>query len=90
MAELADIEEVELQYMDQWFSNLVDTLNYDLQQIMSAAGSLTPDNLTTVDTSPIAYLTASMNKLVGTVNANFDMINKQLQEMDSRINRPGG
>lgn len=89
MAELTNVQEVELQFMDQWFSNLVDTVNYDLQTIMAAAGSLTP-TLTTVDTSPIAYLTQSLNKLVETLNSNFDMIEERLRDMDSRINRPGG
>jgi len=89
VAELTNVQEVELQFMDQWFSNLVDTVNYDLQTIMAAAGSLTP-TLTTVDTSPIAYLTQSLNKLVETLNSNFDMIEERLRDMDSRINRPGG
>ncbi len=86
---LPDIEDVELQFMDQWFSNLVDAVNYDFQLVEGAVVALT-DKLTTIDTAPIAYLNDSLKNLVKNINSAFGMIDKRLEEMDSRIKQLGG
>ncbi len=87
--ELTKIKDVDIQAMDRWFANLVDAVNYDVQQIMAAVIAL--DNvLSTVDTSPIDTLIASFKELVTNINANFGIINDKLGEMDSRLKTLGG
>ena len=87
---LPEIKDVELQFMDQWFANLVDAINFDLQLLQKATVLPLTDNLTTVDTSPIAYLNDSLKNLVRNINSAFGMINDRLGEMDSRIKQLGG
>lgn len=86
---LPRIEKVELQFMDQWFANVVDTFNHDMQLIEGQVVALA-NQLTTFDTAPIAYLNDSLNKLVKNVNDGFGMIDKRLGEMDSRLKRLEG
>jgi hypothetical protein len=87
--ELPELKQVEIQTLDQWFSTLVDTVNYDLQQIESAVVALA-DMLTTVDTAPIQYLKDSLNELVKNLNANFSKISDEISSMDERISALGG
>lgn len=90
---LPKIENVELHTMDQWFANLVDTINYDLQLLQKATALPLTEHLTNVDTSPIEYLNSSLQNMVKNINSAFDMINEKLGDMDSRIKQlkqPGG
>ena len=87
--ELPDIKQVELQSLDQWFSTLVDTVNYDLQTIEGAVVAL-EDKLTTVDTAPIQYLKDSLNELVKDLNSSFSAINDAISSLDERISALGG
>lgn len=82
--ELRDTKKVELQYLDQWFSNLVDTINYDLGQIEGAVPALSMQ-LTTVDTAPIRYLVESLNKLVDDLNDNMERISDSILSLEARI-----
>lgn len=87
MAELPNlpsIDRVEMQYLDLWFANIVDTINYDLGQIEVAVPALA-QQLTTVDTAPIQYLRDSLDKLVDGVNKGFVEINEKFRSLDSRI-----
>lgn len=81
---LPNIENVEMQYLDLWFANIVDTINYDLTQIETAVPALA-QLLTNVDTAPIQYLKDSLDNLVKNVNKGFDQINDQFRSLDSRI-----
>lgn len=89
--ELPNIKQVELQTLDQWFSTLVDTVNYDLQTIQAALVTLGQQvSLTTVDTVPIQYLKDSLNELVSNLNDNFSTINDAISSLDERITALGG
>ena len=86
---LPEIEKIELQYMDQWFSNVVDTVNYDLNQIEGAVGALSM-KLTNIDAAPIQYLRDSLNGLVTNINKAFNKIDDQFSSLESRIKKIGG
>jgi hypothetical protein len=89
--ELPNIKQVELQTLDQWFSTLVDTVNYDLQTIQAALVTLGQQvSLTTVDTAPIQYLKDSLNELVSNLNDSFSTINDAISSLDERITALGG
>lgn len=81
---LPKIDSVEMQYLDLWFANIVDTINYDLTKIESAVPALA-QQLTNVDTAPIQYLKDSLDQLVKNVNKGFDQINDKFRSLDSRI-----
>jgi hypothetical protein len=87
--ELPEIKQVETQTLDQWFSNVVDTVNYDLEQIESAVVAL-ENALTTIDTAPIQYLKDSLNELVKNLNSNFSAITDKISSMDERLSALGG
>ncbi len=82
--ELPKVEEIELQYINQWFSNLVDALNYDLAQIEVAVVALS-QQLTTIDAAPTQYLADSLNKLVENINNGFEKIVAELRSLDNRL-----
>jgi hypothetical protein len=89
--ELPKIDEVQLSYIDQWFSNLVDKLNYDISQIESSFTALhVSAQLTNIDTVPIQYLKDSLNKLVKDINKGFDSIKNGFDSLDDRIKKLGG
>ena len=87
--ELPEIEEVEIQYLDQWFANLVDTVNYDLLKIEGAVIAL-EKILVNLDTAPIQYLKDSLNEMVKKINTGFDQISEQMNALDSRLKALGG
>ncbi len=82
--ELPDIQRIEMQDLDRWFTTMVDVLNYNFGQIEAAVVAL-DNELTTIDTSPIQYLKNSLNKLVDNLNASFEKITTTMMEMDKRI-----
>ena len=86
---LPKIEQIELQYLDQWFANLVDAINYDLTKIEGAVVALSMQ-LTNIDTAPIQYLKDSLNNLVKDINNGFETIDNQFRALDSRIKAIGG
>jgi len=89
--ELPDLKEVEIQTLDQWFSTLVDTINYDLQTVQTALVTLGQNvSLTTVDTAPIQYLKDSLNELVRNINSSFSEIGTAISSLDERITALGG
>lgn len=80
---LPDLDEMDLQYLDSWFGNIVDTLNYDIQKIEDEVPAL--DNiLTNVDTAPIQYLKESLDKMVMTVNDAFTQIEERLSALEAK------
>lgn len=83
---LPKVEQVELQYMDTWFSNLVDNLNYDIGQIQASLADIDPPEnfLNTIDTSPIQYLRSSLQRMVNTLNEAFREIEERLGELESK------
>lgn len=81
---LPKIDRVELQYLDQWFANIVDTINYDLGKIEGAVPALNKV-LTNVDTAPIQYLRDSLDKLVDNINKGFEQIDDRLGKIESDI-----
>jgi uncharacterized phage infection (PIP) family protein YhgE len=89
VGELPKLKEVQLQYMDQWFSNLVDTMNTNLANIETAVVALSMQ-LTNLDTAPFQYLRDSLNELVNNVNDGFDKIQAEFKTLDSRIKAIGG
>jgi hypothetical protein len=80
---LPKIEPLELQYLDLWFANIVDTLNYDLAQIEDAVPALSM-LLTNVDTAPVQYLKDSFAKLVENINQGFIQIDDRLRKIESQ------
>lgn len=82
--ELPKIENIELQAMDNWFSIVVDAINFDISQIETAVVAL-DKKLTTIDASPIAYLRDSLNSLVANVNLGFSQIQEKLNEIDRKL-----
>lgn len=85
---LTKIDRVELQYLDQWFSNIVDAINYDLGKIEIAVPALNMV-LTNVDTAPIQYLRDSLDKLVDNINNGFEMIDDRLRKIESQLQQGG-
>ena len=81
---LPKIESIDLQYLDLWFANIVDAVNYDLTQIETAVPALSM-LLTSLDTAPIEYLKESLSKLVENINQGFMQIDDRLRDMESRI-----
>jgi flagellar capping protein FliD len=71
------LPKVELHDLNNWFSNLVDNINYDLEKIEVAVPALNMV-LTTIDTAPIQYLKDSLDKMI-------DGVNKSLSDMESRL-----
>jgi hypothetical protein len=82
--ELPDIQKIELQDLDRWFSTLVDKINYDLQLVEGAVIAL-DNQLSTIDTAPIQYLKTSLDGLVDDLNKGFERISIELDSMDKRI-----
>lgn len=78
------LKEVEIHELNQWFSNIVDTINFDLGKIEGAVPSLV-NILTNIDTAPIAYLKDSLDELVKSLNKGFEQINDKFQSLDSRL-----
>lgn len=82
---LPKLDQIEIQFLDQWFNNLVDNLNYDIGQIQTAISMVDPmfDNvLTTIDTAPIAYLRDSLKELVESINEGFSQIEQRLKALE--------
>lgn len=75
---------MQLQNLDQWFSTLVDTLNFDLQTIEGAVVALST-KLTSIDTPPIQFLKDSLNELVSDLNKGFNEISEKLSSLDERV-----
>ena len=78
------LEQIELQYLDLWFANIVDTLNYDLGKIEIAVPALSMV-LTNLDTAPIQYLKDSFTKLVDNINDAFEQIDDRLGKIESQL-----
>jgi predicted nucleic acid-binding Zn-ribbon protein len=78
------IKYVSVQIIDNWFTNLVDTINYDLGQIEDQVPALA-DLLTTIDTVPIQYFREELRKLVDNINTNIDDINARLDSIESKL-----
>ncbi len=78
------IERIELQYLDTWFSNIVDTINFDLCKIEDAVPALA-QLLTTLDAAPVQYLNESFDALVKNLNNGFDQINDKVRSLESRL-----
>lgn len=82
--ELPKIDEIALQYFDQWLSNLVDTINFDLSQIEVAVVALNKI-LVNIDAAPFQSLQESLNELVKKINEGFAQINDQFTRFESRL-----
>lgn len=78
---LPEIREVDLQYLNQWMSNLVDIINYDLNKIESAVPALS-QVLTNTDPAPIQYLRDSLNELVNSLNSAFKQIDDRFRVLE--------
>lgn len=89
MVELPKLKDVQLQYMDQWFSNLVDTMNTNLANIEAAVVALSMQ-LTNLDTSPFQYLRDSLHEMVDNINTGFDKIENEFKSLDARLKAIGG
>lgn len=87
MVEHLNLKKVEIQTLDQWFSTLVDTINYDLQIVQNSLVALGQQvSLTTVDTAPIQYLKDSLNELVENLNNNFSDKREAIVSLEDRVN----
>ena len=85
---LPNLEPVDLHYLDLWFANIVDAINYDLGKIEDAVPALSMV-LTTMDTAPIQYLRESLDKLVDNINKGFAEIENRLKAIESRLDQGG-
>lgn len=85
---LPKLENVELHYLDLWFANLVDIINYDLGKIEDEVPTLDMV-LTNVDTAPIQYLKDSLDGLITNLNEVFEEIDNRLQLIESRLEHGG-
>jgi hypothetical protein len=84
---LPEIDELDLQYLDSWFANLVDTLNYDLQQLEDVIVPTIPalnNVLTNIDTAPIQYLKESLQDMVVNINEAFTQIEDRLAALEAK------
>lgn len=78
---LTKIEDINLQYLNIWFSNIVDAINFDLTKIQEEVPTLNMV-LTTIDAAPIEYLKDSLVDLVKSVNEAFDQIDERLSRLE--------
>lgn len=85
---LPKIESVELHYLDLWFANIVDIINYDLGKIEDEVPALSMV-LTNVDTAPIQYLRDSLDKLVDNINQGFEQIDDRLRKIELQLQQGG-
>lgn len=79
-----EVDQIQLQYLDLWFANIVDTSNYNWQLIESAVPALALQ-LSTLDTAPIQYLRDSFDKLTIVLNEAFGLITNEIDSLKSRI-----
>lgn len=79
---LPKLEKAELQYLDSWFANIVDAINYDLGKIEAAVPTLSMV-LTNIDTAPVKYLRDSLDNLVDNVNKALELIDDRLRKIES-------
>lgn len=82
--ELPNINEVQLQTLDQWLSNIVDTFNYDMDKLAIAVPALAM-LLTNFDPAPVQYLKDAINQIVNDVNEGFSAISDEIRSLDERI-----
>ncbi len=82
--ELPEIKKVQMQDLDRWFTTLVDSVNYDFQEVSKLVLGL-QDNLATIDTAPIQYLKNALDGLVDSLNNSFSAIKNELESMDRRL-----
>ena len=87
--ELPKLEDIELQYFDQWLSNLVDSVNYDLQQIEIAVIAL-DKILVNIDAAPFQSLQESLNQMIKGINESFEQITEQFARYERRLKALGG
>lgn len=80
---LSNLKEAELQYLDIWFSNLVDAVNYDLGKIEDAVPALSKI-LTNIDTAPVKYLKDSLDNIVRSINESFKEIEDRLKALEAK------
>jgi hypothetical protein len=83
---LTNLKKVELQYLDQWFSTLVDSTNYNIGQIQIAVPVLNM-LLTNLDTAPIKYLRESLDKLVDNIDEAFQQFDLRLRKIEEEMKR---
>lgn len=84
---LPSIKDVDIHYINNWFSNFVDNSNFNINKIEGAVVTL-DKVLNTIDTAPIQYLTDSLNNLVSDINMAFKEIESRLKNLES--NQQGG
>ena len=81
---LPNMKPIELQYLNQWFSTLVSSINFDLEKIEGAVIARDKE-LTNIDTAPLEYLKDSLNELVDNMNNGFEQIDDQFRSLDGRM-----
>lgn len=79
---LTDVKEIQINFLDQWLSNLGDDINFNNAKIIEEVPSL-DQKLTNIDSVPIKYLEDSLRELVNNINKSF-------QEIEERLNRLEG
>ena len=84
----SDINQIEIQYLDRWFANIVDNSNFNIDQIVIAVPAL-ENVLQTLDTAPIEYLKDSLNTLVTEITGALDKINDKITDLDVRLKAGG-
>ena len=80
---LPEIKEIELTLLDNWFSNLIDTLNFDLGQVTGQIPALDAI-ITNIDSAPIKYLKDSLDDLVSSLNESFKQIDERLSKIEGQ------
>lgn len=85
---LPNLDYIELQYLNLWFANLVDNINFNSTKIEGAVPALNME-LTSIDTAPIQYLRDSLNKLVDNVNSSLSKIDERLRKIEANIAKGG-
>lgn len=81
---LPKVERIEIHYLDLWFANLVDNMNYNLDKIEGEVPTLDMV-LTNLDPAPVQYLRDSFDKLVDNINKGFEQIDDRLRKIESQI-----
>lgn len=76
-----ELPNIDLQNLNRWFSNVVDTVNFDLSQIQIVVPDLNM-LLTNLDTPPVEDFNDSLTKLVKSINDGFSQIQKRLDVIE--------
>ncbi len=87
--ELAKFKEFDTKYLEQWFADTVDIINYNTTKTQEVVGGL-DKKLTSLDTVPFDELKDFFNNFIDHINDSFDKIMDAHKVLETKLNKLGG